>query len=123
MSGVLGPPLTPHAGASGRTVAHPDDSGVLLGTVGALQPGIADAVVSLCRLGARQAPLAGSNHETTRKRGSWIRRTPTTTCPLVLRDAAQAVQQLPGLNRARRCCCTVCMPKPAPQSSPRHTVT
>ena len=75
-------------------MAHPDDSGVLLGTVGALQPGIADAVVSLCRLGARQAPLAGSNHETTRKRGSWIRRTPTTTCPLVLRDAAQAVKQL-----------------------------
>lgn len=41
------------------TVAHPDDPGVLLGAVGALAPGVADAVVSLCRLGPEQAPLAG----------------------------------------------------------------
>jgi hypothetical protein len=48
-----------YAGAMGRTVAHPDDPGVLLGGVGALKPAVAEAVVSLCRLGAAQAPLSG----------------------------------------------------------------
>ncbi|HVM27785.1 MAG TPA: hypothetical protein VM433_08945, partial [Mycobacteriales bacterium] len=38
---------------------HPDDDGVLLGAVGALRPGVADAVVSLCRLGTGQVPLRG----------------------------------------------------------------
>jgi hypothetical protein len=45
-----------YAGASTVTVPHPDDPGVLLGAVGAVAPGVADAVVSLCRMGA---PLDG----------------------------------------------------------------
>ena len=36
---------------------HPDDPGVLLAGVGALRPGVADAVVSLCRLGTAQVPV------------------------------------------------------------------
>lgn len=35
---------------------HPDDEGVLLGGVGALKPGVADAVVTLCRVGGSQYP-------------------------------------------------------------------
>jgi len=38
---------------------HPDDDGVLLGAVGAVRPGVADAVVSLCRMGSGSAPLSG----------------------------------------------------------------
>jgi ADP-ribosyl-[dinitrogen reductase] hydrolase len=51
--------LASYDGSSRRVVPHPDDHGVLLGTVGALRPGVADAVVSLCRLGTTQVPLAG----------------------------------------------------------------
>jgi ADP-ribosyl-[dinitrogen reductase] hydrolase len=51
--------LASYAGASTTVVPHPDDPGVLLGAVGALRPGAADAVVSLCRLGIAQAPLEG----------------------------------------------------------------
>ena len=40
-------------------VAHPDDPGVLLGAIGAVRPGVADAVVSLCRMGRDDVPLAG----------------------------------------------------------------
>lgn len=54
-----GPRLTSYAGFEGSLVAHPDDPGVLLAPVGALRPGVADAVVSLCRLGVEQVPLAG----------------------------------------------------------------
>lgn len=39
--------LASYAGASDMTVPHPDDAGVLLGAVGALNPGVADTVVSL----------------------------------------------------------------------------
>lgn len=39
-----------HPAASATVTAHPDDDGVLLGTLGGLQTGIADAVISLCRL-------------------------------------------------------------------------
>ncbi len=46
-----------YIGAETATVPHPDDPGVLLGAVGALKPGVSDAVVSLCRLGADQAPV------------------------------------------------------------------
>ena len=35
---------------------HPDDDGVVLAAVGAVRPGVADAVVSMCRMGA---PLEG----------------------------------------------------------------
>jgi len=38
---------------------RPDDPGVLLGAVGAVRPGVADAVVSLCRMGSGTAPLTG----------------------------------------------------------------
>jgi len=44
--------LPSYRGARTGTVAHPDDPGVLLGAVGSRRPGVADAVVSLCRLGA-----------------------------------------------------------------------
>ena len=51
--------LGSYARASTRVYQHPDDEGVLLAAVGALKPGVADAVVSLCRLGTSQYPLAG----------------------------------------------------------------
>jgi len=51
------PTIPSYAGADTATVPHPDDPGVLLGAVGALRPGVADAVVSLCRLGREQAPV------------------------------------------------------------------
>ncbi|HVM26506.1 MAG TPA: ADP-ribosylglycohydrolase family protein, partial [Mycobacteriales bacterium] len=54
-----GASLESYAGASAALVPHPDDDGVLLGAVGALRPGVADAVVSLCRLGTGQVPLRG----------------------------------------------------------------
>jgi ADP-ribosylglycohydrolase len=48
--------LPSYSGASGRVTSHPDDEGVLLGAVGAVRPGVADAVVSMCRMGT---PLDG----------------------------------------------------------------
>ncbi|GEL23883.1 ribosylglycohydrolase [Pseudonocardia sulfidoxydans NBRC 16205] len=48
-----------YRGAWSGTVAHPDDPGVLLGAVGSRRPGVADAVVSLCRLGAAQTSVDG----------------------------------------------------------------
>lgn len=54
-----GATLASYRGAETTVVPHPDDPGVLLGAVGALRPGVADAVVSLCRLGASQVPLEG----------------------------------------------------------------
>ena len=41
---------------------HPDDEGVLLGAVGAVRPGVADAVVSLCRMGAPLEGVAPEDH-------------------------------------------------------------
>lgn len=41
---------------------HPDDDGVLLGAVGAVRPGIADAVVSMCRMGAPLEGVAPEDH-------------------------------------------------------------
>jgi hypothetical protein len=52
--------LACYGGASSHVIPHPDDQGVLLGAVGALQPGVAQAVVSLCRLGLSQVPLAAT---------------------------------------------------------------
>ncbi|MCW2607332.1 MAG: hypothetical protein JWO60_2025 [Frankiales bacterium] len=72
--------LASYRGSSSVLVPHPDDDGVLLGAVGALRPGVAQAVVSLCRLGTSEAPLPGVAPRTTRRSGSWTRRTPTTTC-------------------------------------------
>jgi protein-tyrosine phosphatase len=51
-----------YAGASTVTIAHPDDAGVLLGAVGAVQQGVADAVVSLCRMGAQLEGIAPEDH-------------------------------------------------------------
>jgi predicted protein tyrosine phosphatase len=50
---------TMHYNGDSSTVAHPDDPGVLLGAARALRPGVADAVVSMCRLGTAQVPLSG----------------------------------------------------------------
>jgi ADP-ribosylglycohydrolase len=43
--------LPSYARAATTTVPHPDDPDVLLGAVGAATSGVADAVVSLCRMG------------------------------------------------------------------------
>lgn len=51
--------LASYEGAATAVVPHPDDAGVLMGAVGALRPGVADGVVSLCRLGSTQIPLEG----------------------------------------------------------------
>ena len=51
--------LTSYASAATTVVPHPDDAGVLLGAVGAVRPGVAEAVVSLCRMGGGTAPLEG----------------------------------------------------------------
>ncbi|WP_281287609.1 ADP-ribosylglycohydrolase family protein [Amycolatopsis rhizosphaerae] len=51
------PAVPSYAGVPEIVRAHPDDGGVLLGSVGALRPGVADAVVSLCRLGGKQVPV------------------------------------------------------------------
>ena len=51
--------LASYEDAATTVVAHPDDAGVRLGAVGALKPGVADAVVSRCRLGSTQIPLEG----------------------------------------------------------------
>jgi ADP-ribosyl-[dinitrogen reductase] hydrolase len=51
--------IASYEGSSSRVVPHPDDDGVLLGAVGAVRPGVADAVVSLCRMGSDTAPLPG----------------------------------------------------------------
>ena len=52
-----------YAGASARVYPHPDDEGVLLGAVGAVRAGVADAVVSMCRMGSATAPLPGVRPE------------------------------------------------------------
>ena len=49
--------MASYVGSETTTVPHPDDPGVLLGAVGALRPGVAAAIVSLCRLGVDQAPV------------------------------------------------------------------
>ena len=89
-----GASLRSYAGAATGTVPHPDDPGVLLGAVGALRPGVADAVVSLCRLGAQQAPLAGvapGDHAEV-----WLvdADDANNDLPGVVRDAAEAVRLL-----------------------------
>jgi hypothetical protein len=47
----------PYAAGPRNVVQHPDDVGVMLSGIRGLQPGIADAVVSLCRLGSEQYPM------------------------------------------------------------------
>jgi ADP-ribosyl-[dinitrogen reductase] hydrolase len=89
-----GPTLDTYPGSSRRVVPHPDDPGVLLGAVGALRPGVADAVVSLCRLGVEEAPLAGvaaSDHVEV-----WLvdRENANLDLAGVLADAASVVKEL-----------------------------
>jgi len=86
--------LSSYNGASTRTAPHPDDPGVLLGAVGALRPGIADAVVSLCRLGATQAPLTGVTPPDHLEVWLVDDEDANNNLPLILRDTAFAVQQL-----------------------------
>lgn len=86
--------LTAYDGARSTVVAHPDDPGVLLGAVGALRPGVADAVVSLCRLGAAQVPLAGVPPEDHLEVWLIDAEDANNDLPLVLQDAAAAVRQL-----------------------------
>lgn len=74
-------------------VAHPDDPGVLLGTVAALQPGVADAVVSLCRLGAAQAPMTKDPADHVEV---WLvdQDDANNNLPLVLADTASVIRDL-----------------------------
>lgn len=81
-------------GASGRTVAHPDDPGVLLGAVGALRPGVADAVVSLCRLGATQVPLSGVDARDHVEVWLVDRDDANNDLPAVLADTARVIRDL-----------------------------
>ena len=93
------PTLASYGGASRTTVEHPDDPGVLLGAVGALLPGVADAVVSLCRLGAEQAPLAGVAPQDHVE--AWIVDQDDANSDLrfAVSDAADAVRTLRGEGR------------------------
>ena len=54
-----GESIPSYARSSSRVTPHPDDDGVLLGAVGAVRPGVADAVVSMCRMPSGLAPLTG----------------------------------------------------------------
>lgn len=86
--------LASYRGAETTVVPHPDDPGVLLGAVGALRPGVADAVVSLCRLGATQVPLDGVAPEDHVE--VWLIDKDDANADLrgVLDDAASAVREL-----------------------------
>ena len=86
--------LASYASASTVTVPHPDDPGVLLGAVGALQPGVADAVVSLCRSGSTQAPLEGVAPEDHLEVWLVDKDDANNDAALVLRDATDAVRAL-----------------------------
>jgi ADP-ribosyl-[dinitrogen reductase] hydrolase len=93
------PAVPSYVGARQDTVPHPDDPGVLLGAAGALRPGVADAVVSLCRLGASQAPLAGvapADHVEV-----WLidQDDANLDLPGVIDDAAEAVRDLRAEGR------------------------
>jgi len=87
------PRMTSYGGSSTTTVPHPDDPGVLLGAVGALRPGVADAVVSLCRLGSEEAPVT---HDPSDHVEVWIVDMEDANNDLAraLTDAACAVQAL-----------------------------
>ena len=60
--------LPSYATASRCVVSHPDDEGVLLAAVGAVRPGVADAVVSLCRMGSDSVPEQRPAGATARRR-------------------------------------------------------
>ena len=80
--------------AESTVTQHPDDHGVLLGAVGAVRPGVADAIVSLCRMGTDPAPLAGVAPEDHVE--SWLIDKDGANLDLAgqLVDAASAVREL-----------------------------
>jgi ADP-ribosyl-[dinitrogen reductase] hydrolase len=82
-----------YGGSATTTVPHPDDPDVLLGAVGALRPGVADAVVSLCRLGRDQAPVTADPRDHVEV---WLidEEDANNDLPRVIRDAAAVVRQL-----------------------------
>ncbi|MCA1720659.1 MAG: ADP-ribosylglycohydrolase family protein [Actinobacteria bacterium] len=82
-----------YVGSRRTTVPHPDDPGVLLGAVGALRPGVADAVVSLCRLGREEAPVTADARDHVEV---WIidKEDANNALTQVLADTAAAVKQL-----------------------------
>lgn len=86
-------PTVPYGGAATTVTPHPDDPGVLLGGVGALRPGVADAVVSLCRLGTDQAPITADPADHIEV---WIvdQDDANNDLAFVLRDTAAVVKQL-----------------------------
>jgi len=85
------PTIPSYAGADTATVPHPDDPGVLLGAVGALRPGVADAVVSLCRLGREQAPVTADPRDHIEV---WLvdQDDANNALPLVLADTASVIR-------------------------------
>lgn len=85
------PPTTVPTGAPWRTLTT---RACCLAAVGALSPGVADAVVSLCRLGAAQVPLQGLDPQDHLE--VWLVDDEDANNDLahVLRDAAAAVHQL-----------------------------
>ena len=86
--------LPSYASAETTVVAHPDDPGVLLGAVGAVRPGVADAVVSLCRMGSDPAPLEGVAPEDHVELWLVDEDDANNDLPGQLLDAAQAVREL-----------------------------
>jgi len=87
------PTIPSYAGADTATVPHPDDPGVLLGAVGALRPGVADAVVSLCRLGREQAPVTANPRDHIEV---WLvdQDDANNALPVVLADTASVIRDL-----------------------------
>lgn len=83
-----------YPGAATAVIAHPDDAGVLLGGVGALRAKVADAVVSLCRLGTAQVPVFGIPAEDHLEVWLIDAEGANNDIPLVLRDTAEALRTL-----------------------------
>jgi ADP-ribosyl-[dinitrogen reductase] hydrolase len=83
-----------HPVADATVTPHPDDDGVLLGTLGGLKPGVADAVVSLCRLGTDE--LLGADHHEI-----WLvdQEDANLDAAGVLRDTAELVRDLRNEGR------------------------
>jgi hypothetical protein len=112
------PRVTSYQDSSHEAVPHPDDPGVLLGAVGALRAGVADAVVSLCRLGRHQAPVTPDARDHIEV---WLvdGQDANLDAPAVIADAARAVQTL--RSEGRPSSCTASTPRPGPRSSPPPT--
>ena len=89
-----GQSIASYRSAQTTVTQHPDDDGVLLGAVGAVRPGVADAVVSLCRMGSDSAPLSGVPPEDHIE--SWLIDRDDANLDLAgqLVDAAAAVREL-----------------------------